>query len=148
MNRWLRDPEANPISPADQRRTNRLRRAIARAVAPFDMVVHRGTSAREWQAWASAAVGRHVKGASFLSSSIDRDVARGFMDPDGGMVEIRVRRGYAGATYVHRVPQVDITEYDLVVGPGARFKVISSEPGRIVVEVVGERLRRGRDRET
>jgi hypothetical protein len=142
MNAWLREPEKTPVTRDLKRNVSALAGALRRAAAVADMVVHRGVGAEEWAAWSARPVGRQLKAAAFVSTSIDLSVAEGFRRTGGGMLEIRLRRGYGGVAYVNRTPEESLTEYELVIAPGARFKVISKEAGRIVVEVAGERLRR------
>lgn len=142
MNAWLREPELAPLSPASQRAVSRLSGAIRRATAPMDLVVHRGVDAEEWAAWTGTEVGGHVQAKAFMSGSISRAVAERFAEGEARVVEIRVRQGYAGAAYVNRVPELLLEEREMILAPGARFKVISQEPGKVVVEVVGERVRK------
>ncbi len=57
------------------------------------------------------------------------------------LVDLLLPRGLRGAAYIHPFPAYRFPQRELLIAPGASYKVIAIEPDRIVVEV----LRHGRD---
>lgn len=137
FNRHLRrtEPTASPDALAD---IEALAGALRRAVATDALRFERGADAFEMRLWAAAGVGQLYEDLGFLSSSASPAVAAFMRDAaaePGGIVEIRVRRGHAGVAYVHPFPTPQLQQYEALFAPGTRFRVISVEAGRIVVEV-------------
>jgi hypothetical protein len=110
-----------------------LERAIGRARLKQPLTAWRGEGARSPNL--VAAVGDILSDRGFASFSIDAAMASE-MGAAGVVMEVRLPAGYRAA-YVNRIPRMSAEpEYELVIAPGARFKVVARDGNRLVLEVV------------
>ncbi len=108
--------------------------ALGRARAPYALRLFRGASAEEAALYRKRGVGRKVAVASFISTSIDAEVA-GTLGGAGAVVEILVPDGMAGVAYVHPTPRYRFRQYEMLLNRGTTLRVVSIEGERIVLEV-------------
>ena len=113
----------------------RLSAAIGRATAPVAIRAFRGVSAGEAAALGPA--GSTGRFPAFLSTSIDRLVAADFARRHAGrVVEVLVPAGRRGAAYVQPFPQRRPVQYEVLIAPGARYRVVSRTKARLVMELL------------
>lgn len=119
-----------------------LREVLLDARMPSAVRVFRGVSPAELARFRGAGLGGEVQLPGFVSSTLDIDLAQVYLTrQDGGLVELLLPRGLRGAAYIHPFPSYRFPQRELLIAPGARYKVIAIRADRIVVEV----LRHGRD---
>lgn len=112
-----------------------VKAALLRAVTMRALTVLRGASGEE--ARRVGAVGSSAAFDAFVSASIDPDVARGFAARrNGRIIEIRIPAGARGAAYIHPWPRSRPAQYEVLLAPGMRYRVISRTSRRIVLEVI------------
>jgi len=134
-NAILREGIAAPPSVARQLRS--LETALRRATAPRDLVVLRAASTAEVAAYGRTGAAGRLR--AFLSTTISPEVADGFATMRQGVVmEVRVRAGAGGAGYIHNIPEARPEQFELLLAPGLRYRVVSRTKRRIVLEVGGE----------
>ncbi|MBR0681922.1 hypothetical protein GXW74_15615 [Roseomonas eburnea] len=111
-----------------------LRGALSRAAAPRSITVQRGASAAEVKALGRVGTESHFR--AFTSTSLDPDIARDFARRHGGRtIEIRIAPGTRGIAYVHPWPVGRPAQYEVLLAPGTRYRVLSRTSRRIVLEI-------------
>lgn len=122
--------------------TTALREALMRSRTRSAVRVFRGVATAEADRLRSAGIGGEAQLPAFVSSSLDIDIAKAYLRrEDGVLVELLLPRGLRGAAYIHPFPAYRYPQRELLLAPGASYRVIAIETDRIVVEV----LRHGRD---
>lgn len=131
--------------PAAREDAKMLAGFIGRAEAPEDMVVFRGLRGELARAVAGLAAGAQFTDAGFSSASLSGAVARRFMRKRKSaiLLEIVVPKGYRGAAYVHPTPQIRKQQFEMLLAPGATFRVIGQEGDVVTVEVLPEAASHG-----
>jgi hypothetical protein len=135
MNGVLRDALESPaLAPL----IDAMVEAMKHAVAPMDMTVFRGVRSTWGLMVALMTPGTIFTDPGFSSTSLDEKRAREFMRKrrSGRLLEIVIPKGYAGAAYVHDVPAVQKKQFELLLAPGARFRVLSQTEDRTTIEVL------------
>lgn len=132
MNNVVRGLEEG--TPGMQAAIGALRGALARAVAPGKLVVRRGAGAEE--VGRLGLVGSGGEFPTFVSTSIDPGIARDFASRrQGRIIEIRIAAGARGVAYIHPWPRSRPAQYEVLLAPGTRYRVVSRTSRRIVLEI-------------
>ncbi len=107
------------------------------------MTLFRGISRAD--PFAKARVGSVFQQRPFMSTSIWRDKAAAFAGAnDGIVIEIRVPQAYHGVAWVHPYPEVQHVEWEMLFRPGGRYRIVSRDENRMVVEAIDEPKRKKR----
>ena len=137
MNGWLRgthrdDAWKNVIAELDK--------ALGRARTKRPIAVFRG--AANGSPFRTAQLGEVVADPGFLLTSIESSAAEHFGGDPPVVVEIRLPKGYVGGAYVQHVPKLQLNEHEFLIRPGAPFRVIGREDGRVILEPVRGKRRK------
>lgn len=114
-----------------------LDQALARAAAPEDLRVFRAIGEAEADRMRRLKPGDTFTRIPFTSSSLSPEIGR-IMKNETLLGEVLIPRGARGIAYVHRVPRLRYAQWEVLMRPGTRFRIVSSEPGRITLAVVDE----------
>ena len=127
--------------PALRASAEALLAAVGRAEAPRALVVHRGLSAEEIRTILAA--GAEGAFPAFVSTSIDRDIAREFARRrNGRLIEIRIAAGTRGVAYIHPWPHTRPAQFEVLLAPGTRYRVVGRTNRRVVLEIAHVRNHR------
>lgn len=123
-----------------------LDRAIDKSTIPEDIVSYRGLWL-DGKEQSKKFIEKFVPGAvlsdpGFMSTSINREIASDFGGEQLGsgiVIELRIPKGTKGA-YMDVLPEnaKHFKQNEVLLGRGTKFKVVSVEKGKAVVEVVNE----------
>lgn len=114
--------------------------ALSRARTARPIRVYRGVTGQT--TYGRASVGDIIEEKGFMSTSTNPDTADNFASAhDGIVIEIRLPQDYVGGAYVNRVPDIHHLEYEFLIRPGSRFRVIERSNDRLIVEPVRARRR-------
>lgn len=126
-----------------------LKEAISKSKLPEDLVLYRGASMKELASSYSALegmVGSEFQAGSFLSTSLSKEIADGFVDATnkqmgkGILLEIHAKKGSAAlpATAINKVSNGYswLNEAEMLLNPGQALKVLSVSPEKVVLEVM------------
>lgn len=135
MQAVLRDRADMPVARQD---AEALAGFIDRAEAPEDMLIFRGIRGEMALAIAALPPGAVFTEPGFSSTSLSAQVARTFMRKRRSaiLLEIVVPKGYRGAAYIHPTPGVRKRQYEMLLSPGATFRVVGNADGVVTVEAL------------
>jgi hypothetical protein len=132
-NAALRD--GDPLPKTVLREIELLKAALARSVVTSRLVVRRGAGEAELDVWGDSQARSRTR--SFVSASIDAATAAAFARRAGGrVIEIRIPAGTRGAAYIHGIPASRPRQFELLLAPGLRYRVVSRSRRRLVVELL------------
>ncbi len=113
--------------------TRSLESALSRASLPRAVTVFRGILVHESDRYANLRPGDVISDPGFFSSSIHEETAVKFGD---FMIEARVRRHARAIALIHFIPDINHVEYEVLLPPAARMRVVEVRPDRLIVEVL------------
>ncbi len=131
--RVLDDMDDDDRTVADDAITD-MSAALDRAAMPKAITVFRGMPAEDADDFEAAEIGELRADPAFLSASLLESIGQKFGEY---LIEIRVLAGQRGAALIHSIPDVDHVEYEVVLAPGTRLRVVGKSKGRLIVEVLG-----------
>jgi hypothetical protein len=129
MNNALRKGRASPLD----EEVGLLRGALARATLPDSLEVSRGMGVAELRRYLGQPAGTVLRHPGFLSTSIRPAVAEAF---GVDRARILLPEGMRGAAYVHPFPEVQLTQYEVLIRPDLALRIVSSEAGEVVLEAL------------
>ncbi len=108
--------------------------ALDRAAMPKAITIFRGMPAEDADDFEAAEIGELRADPAFLSASLLESIGNKFGEY---LLEVRIAAGQRGAALIHFIPDVDHVEYEVVLAPGTRLRVVGKSKGRLIVEVQG-----------
>jgi hypothetical protein len=112
INLALRDP-----TETDRLLTQRaalLEGALAKAKFPFAVQTWRAAGPEELDMFARAKAGRIIRSRTFISASLDRDIAESIAAAENrSVIQIIVASGTIGVAYVHPFPDYQHEEFEI-----------------------------------
>ncbi len=113
--------------------TRTLSGALERASFPQTVRLFRGILDRDADRYRNLKPGDVVFDPAFVSSSLWDGIAQRF----GSFVfEVRLRQGTKAVALIHFIPDINHVEYEVLLPPAARMRVVEVLANRIVVEVI------------